>query len=35
MLIYADNQGRSNTSFIILRCEPAQTMKLVLQRPCS
>jgi len=24
MLIYAANQGRSSTSFIILRCEPAQ-----------
>jgi len=32
MLIYAAaNQGRSSTSFIILRCEPA---KLVLERSC-
>jgi len=46
MLIYAAaNQGRSSTSFIILRCQPASAkafgqgqrnrMKLVLERPCS
>jgi len=37
ILIYAAaNQGRSSTSFIILRCEPASAMmKLVLERACS
>jgi len=42
MLIYAAaNQGRSSTSFIILRCEcdcvsqPEDRMKLVLERTCS
>jgi len=37
VLIYAANQGRSSTSFIILRCELSQRsrMKLVLERNCS